>query len=233
MLFLDAFSESITASSTDWWLGFLSLKNLMLEKVWLFAWKERDKMRREDEVLATDMWSVACIAPSNRFLGWIVEEFHSMWAKPQNKPSCSARNCSFSLNFRQVLCGLSLRRVKSVWGAGHFSITNAGKLSSPLNLTKKWLYMLWVYALTELRNPGQVSKCWIQFWERKWEPFAVFVSELTSLTLGWIYPLVWLSCFWFKIIGSPLSYCLSVIADVIFMLRFLSEKSINIKKLVI
>lgn len=173
-------------------------------------------MHREDEILATDMWSVACIAPSDwDFLGWIVEEFCPMWAKSQTKPSCSARSCtvstsgSFSLNFRQVLGGLSLRRLKSVWGAGHFSITSAGKLSSPLSVTKKWLYMLWVYALTKLRNPGQVSKHWIKFWERKLEPFAVFVSELTCVTLGWIYPLVWLSCFWFKIIGSLLSYCQS------------------------
>lgn len=48
--------------------------------------------------------------------------------------------------------------MQSTRGAGHFSITSAGQLSSVPGLTEKWLY-----ALEKLRNPGQVSKHWVKF----------------------------------------------------------------------
>lgn len=101
--------------------------------------------------------------------------------------------CSFTQNFRQVLCGLSLRQDEEhMCGAGNFSITNVGQPSSALSLTKKWLYMFRVYALMKLRNPGQVSK--LDKTLKKPEPLTVFGSELIRFT--WIYPLLWLSCFW-------------------------------------
>lgn len=154
----------VVARSTDWWQGFyfFSLRNLVWLKI-AFSLKRVGQEGEEGRGSGSGC-AIRCCNTSLKlgFWGELLKNFALWRANPQEKATSPAWDCRADFvpsvwTLHKLRVAWAGGRVRSMYGAGPFSIPNAGQLSSALTWAEKWLFMFWVSALWKLRIPGQVT----------------------------------------------------------------------------